>query len=438
MKYNFTTRQLYPYSDNWEYGLHGELWYLWEDDAICLIDEDNRIYLAKGYAAALLSQNLLLYTPDFKSIDFYKAYNYQLQKSNFHDRYPFQEIQRILHDWLFTVQQLEPIRKDFTGYLDQSQRIQVGLIIRDLFNPCKVVDIKDKLQWKSHLVCEFANHQEKQIILATMPDVELLRTTPAIWLKDIDAPFKTAKLQAQGFIAALINYAMYCHGVKRWQTYNFANIPFLQQFIYSWEKCEPMKDVAKLSELQFLTDVSIIDFCQAYIDTFETITRQVWERTPTIPIECWEGDNFYTYMYACECEARADFLRTELYQNLTLAQQQTIYGYSLRFVEFLVKRYPVSKQTQHQIMEAMMRDMPPIQLEITNNTEITRKGLVIPKVGNYQDVMQWLEQEKVDGRDHYEEAGRNRTKMCKNISEILGWEVDQNSLQKAQNKPQKR
>lgn len=89
-------------------------------------------------------------------------------------------------------------------------------------------------------------------------------------------------------------------------------------------------------------------------------------------------------------------------------------------------------------MEAMMRDMPPIQLEITHNTEITRKGLIIPKVGNYQDVMQWLEQEKADGRDHYEEAGRNRTKMCKNISEILGWEVDQNSLQKAQNKPQKK
>ena len=221
-------------------------------------------------------------------------------------------------------------------------------------------------------------------------------------------------------------------------TYNFANLSFLQQFICSWEKLEPIPEKANLSDLQFLTDISIIDFCQAYMEAFETITRQVWEHTPTIPIECWEGDNFYTHMYACECDSRAEFLKTELYQNLTLVQQQTIYGYSLRFAEFLVKRYPVSKQKQCQIMEAMMRDMPPIQLEITNNTEITRKGLVIPKVGNYQDVMQWLEQEKIDGRDHYEEAGRNRTKMCKSISEILGWEVDQNSLQKAQNKPQKK
>ncbi len=438
MNYNFTTRQLYPYSDNWELDLHGALWYVWEDDAICLIDGEAKVYLAKGYAAALLANSQQLYTPDFRPIDFYKAYNFELQKSNFPNRYPFQEPHRILHDWLFTLKQLEPIRKDFTGYIDPAQRIQVGLIIRDLFNPCKLVDIKDKLKWKSHFVCELQNHQEMQIILATMPDMKELRTAPAIWIKDLNAPLKTVKLHAQGFIAALINYAIYCYWVNRWQTYNFANLSFLQQFICSWEKREPIPEKANLSDLQFLTDISIIDFCQAYMDAFETITRQIWERTPTIPIECWEGDNFYTHMYACECGSRADFLKTELYQNLTLSQKQTIYGYSLRFAEFFVKRYPVSQQTQYQIMEAMMRDMPPIQLEITHNTEITRTGLIIPKVGNYQDVMQWLEQEKIDGRDHYEEAGRNRTKMCKNISEILGWEVDQNSLQKAQNKPQKK
>ncbi len=438
MNYNFTTRQLYPYSDNWELDLHGALWYVWEDDAICLIVGEVKVYLAKGYAAALLANMPALYVSDFKPIDFYKAYNFELQKSQFPNRYPFQEPHRILHDWLITLQQLEPIRKDFTGYLDCAQRIKVGLIIRDLFNPCKVVDIKDKLKWKSHFICELVKHQETQIILATMPNIDDLRTAPAIWIKDINAPFNTSQLQAQGFIASLINYAIYSYQGKRWQTYNFADPLFLQQFTQSWEKREPLLDIANLSDLQFLTDISIIDFCQAYMDTFETITRQVWERTPTIPIECWEGDNFYTYMYACECDSRAEFLKTELYQSLTPAQKQTIYGYSLRFAEFLVKRYPVSKQKQCQIMEAMMRDMPPIQLEITHNTEITRTGLVIPKVGNYQDVMQWLEQEKIDGRDHYEEAGRNRTKMCKNISKLLGWEVDQNSLQKAQNKPQKK
>lgn len=438
MKYNFTTRQLYPYSDNWELDLHGALWYVWEDDAICIINGEAKVYLAKGFAAALLVHNQLLYAPDFRPIDVYKAYNLELKKSNLPNRYPYQEPHQILHDWLFTLQQLDSIRKDFTGYLGQAQRIQVGLIIRDFFNPYKVIDIKDKLNWKGHLICELENHKEMQIIFATLPNVEKQRSAPAIWIKDLNSPFKTVKLHAQGFIAALINYAMYCYWVKRWQTYNFANLPFLQQFICSWEKQEPIPEKANLSDLQFLTDISIIDFCQAYMDAFETITRQVWERTPTIPIECWEGDNFYTYMYACECDSRTEFLNTELYQNLTLTQQQAIYGYSLRFTEFLVKRYPVSIQKQYQIMEAMMRDMPPIQLEITNNTEITRKGYPIPEKNNYHDVIRWLEQEKTDGRDYLAEADGNRSKMCKNLSNIFGWFVDQNSLQKAQNRGHKR
>ena len=203
MNYNFTTRLLYPYSDNWEMNLHGELWYVWEDDAICLVDGDTKIYLAKGYAAALLANMPALYVSDFKPIDFYKAYNFELQKSQFPNRYPFQEPHRILHDWLITLQQLEPIRKDFTGYLDCAQRIKVGLIIRDLFNPCKVVDIKDKLKWKSHFICELVKHQETQIILVTMPNIDDLRTAPAIWIKDINAPFNTSQLQAQGFIFVL-------------------------------------------------------------------------------------------------------------------------------------------------------------------------------------------------------------------------------------------
>ena len=86
----------------------------------------------------------------------------------------------------------------------------------------------------------------------------------------------------------------------------------------------------------------------------------------------------------------------------------------------------------------MARDMPPIQLEITNNTEITRIGYPIPEENNYLDVIRWLDQEKLDGHDHFEEAGQNRTKMCKKLSDIFGWYVDQNSLQKAQNRVRKK
>ena len=56
-----------------------------------------------------------------------------------------------------------------------------------------------------------------------------------------------------------------------------------------------------------------------------------------------------------------------------------------------------------------------------------------PSEGDYQAVVAWLEKEKKQGTDHYAEAGFNRSKMCRNLSDIFGWIVDQNSLRKAQN-----
>ena len=57
-----------------------------------------------------------------------------------------------------------------------------------------------------------------------------------------------------------------------------------------------------------------------------------------------------------------------------------------------------------------------------------------PAEGDYQAVVAWLEREKAQGNDYYSEAGFNRSKMCRNLSGLFGWIVDQNSLRKAQNK----
>ncbi len=57
-----------------------------------------------------------------------------------------------------------------------------------------------------------------------------------------------------------------------------------------------------------------------------------------------------------------------------------------------------------------------------------------PAEGDYQAVVAWLEREKAQGTDHYADAGYNRSKMCRNLSDLFGWIVDQNSLRKAQNK----
>ena len=53
---------------------------------------------------------------------------------------------------------------------------------------------------------------------------------------------------------------------------------------------------------------------------------------------------------------------------------------------------------------------------------------------DYTALVLWLEEQKIKGIDYYAAAGMNRSKMCRQLSDILGWAVDQNSLRKAQNR----
>jgi len=66
-------------------------------------------------------------------------------------------------------------------------------------------------------------------------------------------------------------------------------------------------------------------------------------------------------------------------------------------------------------------------------TEVEKPKSKYPKEKDYIAVVEWLEEEKKEGRDHYADARNNRAKMCRNISDILGWDVDRNSLGKVMN-----
>ena len=56
-----------------------------------------------------------------------------------------------------------------------------------------------------------------------------------------------------------------------------------------------------------------------------------------------------------------------------------------------------------------------------------------PSEGDYKAVVQWLERKKQKGEDFYAGANHNRTKMCKMLSDLFGWEVSPNSLLKHEN-----
>ena len=55
-----------------------------------------------------------------------------------------------------------------------------------------------------------------------------------------------------------------------------------------------------------------------------------------------------------------------------------------------------------------------------------------PRKGKYAETVVWLEEQKKKGVDFYAAAGYNRTEMCRKLTKVFGWEVNENHLRKAE------
>lgn len=75
-----------------------------------------------------------------------------------------------------------------------------------------------------------------------------------------------------------------------------------------------------------------------------------------------------------------------------------------------------------------------LQTQLDSIHQAEEETTSLPPENDYRSLAQWLVAEKTLGNDYYIEAGFNRSKMCRELRKILGWEPDQNSLRKAQNK----
>ena len=56
----------------------------------------------------------------------------------------------------------------------------------------------------------------------------------------------------------------------------------------------------------------------------------------------------------------------------------------------------------------------------------------LPNKNDYNALLEWLQTEKEQGRDWMAINNHNRSAMCRQLSDLLGWVVDQNSLRKAE------
>lgn len=78
-----------------------------------------------------------------------------------------------------------------------------------------------------------------------------------------------------------------------------------------------------------------------------------------------------------------------------------------------------------------------IGIQIVTGGEVEEEATIYPRKGKYQEVLAWLEKQKKQGVDFYAAAGYNRSEMCRKLTKIFKWEVNENSLRKAQEEAKK-
>jgi len=74
-----------------------------------------------------------------------------------------------------------------------------------------------------------------------------------------------------------------------------------------------------------------------------------------------------------------------------------------------------------------------IGIQINHGAGEPSSESLYPKKGDYAGVLAWLARQKEKEHiDYYLASGQNRSKMCRKLSDIFGWEVSENSLRKAE------
>lgn len=385
-KYNFETRELVPYREDWNRGgnvkITGALWYIKEKDGLYLkIDEDKIVgkmrlthdyCVAKGLPAALLAQGDELVHPYFNFMACYLAYFKEIFQ--LFPQKPTHDILTILEDWAWTLQQAMPLDHNSSGYIDNYAMMRVAVFLRDLTNPYLTENLNLKINHNFYYTCTFSGKSEAQIIYSRMPEVENRTEAPFIYVQDLGKKNIPSTLQADGFMAAVINLAIFYHWRRRWSEFNFYNLKFVERINKAYQKQEAIIDIADLHRLSFELPLDVEDICKAYMDAFEPIMRKVWKMNPKVQLECIEGDYIYTYIYAHEAQSPDRLYASELYANLTNTQKQILVSYHRRFMEWLVKTYPITTLSQFKVMQAIAKDMPPIQLTIQSDIKVTHAG----------------------------------------------------------------
>ena len=97
-------------------------------------------------------------------------------------------------------------------------------------------------------------------------------------------------------------------------------------------------------------------------------------------------------------------------------------------------RWANTAMEQHQYIQQLEEKIIDLETQLSAYQIAEKESSMLPPENRYEPLVRWLEAEKALGNDYYADAGYNRSKMCRELLHIIGWEPNQDSLRKAQNK----
>ena len=186
-----------------------------------------------------------------------------------------------------------------------------------------------------------------------------------------------------------------------------------------------------------------IETFSIYMDCAIEKLQKAFNSMPDIDIELIDGTGIYGAFLEYEKFFR-DLAKQALPQYLPDKYVKSILKWTDNFIKFVEKKckeLDVPKDLPTVLTPEFLAQFPhyhpmpaPMPQLMPMPTPQPAPESGFPPRRNYAAVEKWLLKEKEAGRDYLQEAGNNRTEMCRNLSDMFNWEVDSNSLGKRLNR----
>ena len=182
-----------------------------------------------------------------------------------------------------------------------------------------------------------------------------------------------------------------------------------------------------------------IETFSIYMDCAIEKLQKAFNAMPDIDLELLDSKGIYGAFLEYEKFFR-DLARQALPQYLPDKYVKSILKWTDNFIKFVERKceeLAVPKKLPTVLTPEFLQLFPhykPVPQSAVESNSVKKPQPApesgLPPKNNYVAVVRWLQREKEEGRDYFQEAGYNRAEMCRNLSDIFKWEVDPNSLGK--------